>query len=264
MRQDKAAARGLMAPLMRFAARVALVGVVVSCGDTTVDLPHPDRGLLAHWTLDEAVAGGPIHDAAGWGLPEGTTSSPPPTPSSDVPPVHFPDSHSLSFNGVDQWVSLQNPGILNMGGVITLAAWVRPAAIEDGAHGGHTVVTHGYRDNPKFDLGLRLIRTKYEFAYWDGVNHSAEAPILATDLNRWVHLCGTFDGNAYKIYVDGVLADSKADATSPPANADTFWSIGAKIPMPDLLDRPMDGKIDDVRIYGRALSADEVRALFRK
>ena len=79
-----------------------------------------------------------------------------------------------------------------------------------------------------------------------------------------MHLCGVFDGSGYFIYRNGALAASTADTTTPPPNIDTPWAIGGRAPQPDNLGRVMKGEIDDLRLYGRALSAGEVEALYHR
>jgi hypothetical protein len=231
----------------------------VACSNTTIDLFDPDVGLLGHWAFDESEASGVVGDSSGFGL-DGSPSPNPPVPTREVPPVHFADPHSRSFNGQDQWIDLDNPVLLNAGGAISVAAWIRPASID----GYHNIVAHGYRFGPNFDVSLRIHSGSYEFTYWNLPDHAAAATIPASDVGQWVHLCGVFDGAAYYVYRNGVLAASTTDATAPPANADTPWVIGARAPQPDGVDRLMQGEIDDVRIYGRALSAAEVEALFRR
>jgi hypothetical protein len=234
---------------------VLLATLLGGCKDEVVDFREPD--LLGYWPLDESQAGGSVADASGFGF-NGTPSESLPTPSTNVAPVRFANSHSLSFNGKDQLVSMGNPAGLNLGGPITLAAWVRA----NNSDGYHTIVTHGYRTNPNFDVGLRITSGEYEFAYWDGPNHAARSNIPSSDIGVWVHLCGTFDGASYNLYRDGVLTKSTADSASPPANMDAPWAIGGRVGNPQ--ERPMDGEIDEVRIYGRALSAAEVQALYRR
>jgi hypothetical protein len=231
-----------------------------ACTNTTLDLFDPDLGLLAHWALDEAQPGNIAVDSSGFGN-HGTPSTNPPIPTADVPPVHFNDPYSLSFNGQDQWIEMDNPALLNLGGPISMAAWVRPAALDD----YRNVVAHGYRWDPSYNLALRIYSGAYQFTYWDSADHVASAPVPASDVGAWVHLCGVFDGTTYYVYRNGALAASTADATTPPASVDAIWAIGARAPQPTGgANYLLQGQIDDVRIYGRALTAAEVEALYRR
>jgi hypothetical protein len=230
------------------------------CGNTTVDLFNPDLGLVAHWALDEGQPGSTVVDSSGFGN-QGTPSANPPIPSTDVPPVHYYNPLSLAFNGQDQWIDLGNPAILNLGGPISMAAWVRTTNIDD----YHGVVSHGYRWDPNYNLSLRIFLKQYQFTYWDSVDHMATVPVPAEDLGAWVHLCGVFDGTSYRVYRNGALAGSTSSMTSPVAASSAIWAIGARAPQPpgDASDF-LQGQIDDVRIYGRALSDAEVEALHRR
>jgi hypothetical protein len=231
-----------------------------ACTNTTLDLFDPDLGLLAHWALDESEPGGLAVDSSGFSN-DGTPSANPPVPAPDVPPVRFADPYSLSFNGQDQWIEMGNPALLNIGGPTTMAAWVRPVAID----GLRNVVGHGYVWTPDHDFALRINAGNYIFTTWDGSDHAAVAPIPAADVGAWVHLCGVFDGSTYYVYRNGALAASTADPTMPPANINAIWAIGARAPqLGGSLDYPLQGQIDDVRIYGRALSAAEVEVLYRR
>jgi hypothetical protein len=230
-----------------------------ACTDATLDLFDPDLGLLAHWALDESQPGS-IADSSGFGN-HGTSSANPPIPTRDVAPVHFADPYSLSFNGQDQWIEMGNPPLLNIGGPTTMAAWVRPTTVD----GLRSVLAHGYVWNPDHDFALRINSGSYQFTTWNGSDHNALAPIPASDLGAWVHLCGVFDGAAYYVYRNGALAASTADATMPPVNIEATWAIGARAPQQGGgIDYPLQGQIDDVRLYGRALRAAEVEALYRR
>ena len=257
--------------LRRFA--VAWLGAVlltdVACNNATLDLTNPDLGkpepgnpdlgLLAHWALDESQPGSIAVDSSGFGN-HGQPSQNPPVPTQDVPPVRFQDPFSLSFNGQDQWIEIGNPGLLNVGGPVSVAAWIRATTINTNTNSNSNIVAHGYRYDPSYDFALRMDTGTYVFTTWDSVDHEAVATIPSGDVGTWVHLCGVFDGNTYQIYRNGALAAATADTTAPQPNVDTIWVIGGSAKHDNLLQ----GQIDDVRIYGRALSAAEVEALYRR
>lgn len=233
--------------------------VVAGCGNSTLDLFNPDLGLLAHWAFDESEAGSVVADSSGFGL-HATPATSPPTPSRDVPAVRFSNPYSLSFDGQGQWVNAGNPPLLNAGGQISVAVWIRAANVV----GYHNILAHGWRNNPNEDVSLRIREGSYEFTYWNSVDHVASAPIADSDVGAWIHLCGVFDGSEYRIYRNGALAASTADTTAAPPNIDAPWAIGARAPQPDSLERLFEGQLDDLRVYGRALTAAEVEALYRR
>jgi hypothetical protein len=223
--------------------------------DPNVDLA---RGLLAYLPLDEMEAGMPALDVSGHAH-HGTPSANPPVPSLSVPPVGFDNPRSLSFDGVDQLIDLGNPESLNVSGNVTLSAWVRPLALDE----YRNVVGHGYRWMPNGDLALRIFDEDYEFTAWDGMDHMASAPVPPGDVDNWHHLAGVYDGESYRLYRDGELIVVHPDAFQP-MQVDAPWAIGGRAATMPLEGRHFSGLIDEVRIYGRALSDDEVRALFRR
>ena len=81
-------------------------------------------------------------------------------------------------------------------------------------------------------------------------------------LNRWYHIVGVRDGNIITIYVDGVAGattDTVGILTSEDVNT---WSIGRLSDDPSY-HRYFNGLIDEVRVYNRALSAEEIGELYR-
>ncbi len=81
------------------------------------------------------------------------------------------------------------------------------------------------------------------------------------NLNNWVHIVLTFDGTSCKQYINGVLSDTQ------PANGltlNTAGNSGISIGVSDQANGhwgPFDGKIDDIRVYNRALSQSEITYL---
>jgi hypothetical protein len=238
-------------------------------GEPSVDL---ERGLLAYLPLDEAEAGALSLDVSG-NEHHGVPSESPPTPSFSVPPTGFTNSRSLEFSGAEQFLDLGNPPGLDLEGPVTLAAWVRPRALD----GLRNIVAHGWHREPDQELVLRVQDNidqviqpvaLYGFVAWDGSNHAALAPIPEGDVDAWHHLCGVYDGTSYRLYRNGELIAEQADDVAP-MRVEAPWAIGARgMPdrtAPETYDaRYFDGMIDDVRIYGRALSPEEARALARR
>jgi len=254
--------------LLPLSAVLALGVQLLACGETAITIetggPRPppsvdlDDGLIAYWPFDEIEAGTTVVDASGHGH-TGTPSPNPPQPSLSVPPVGFANARSLSFDGVEQLVDFGNPESLDISGNVTLAAWIRPAALD----GYRNVVAHGFRYMPSRELALRVADSAFQFLAWDSVDHLASAPVPAGDLDDWHHLAGVYDGRSYRLYRDGELVAEHADDYAP-ATVASPWAVGGRAETEPAEARYFSGCIDDVRIYERALSADEVRALSRR
>jgi hypothetical protein len=74
-------------------------------------------------------------------------------------------------------------------------------------------------------------------------------------IGGWTHVLQTWDGKTLKLYMNGVM-DAQTKAAGPLATGDSPVIIGK------LGVFAFKGLIDDVRIYNRALSAAEVKALY--
>ena len=143
------------------------------------------------------------------------------------------------------------------GSAISLTAWVQqdtspadPRILMKGvgtASADHWwgLVVNGGNDKPEF----RLFTTSYSFV-------PASTTLVA---GTWYHICGTYDGADMRMYVNGVEegSENKTGAIKTDASA-SVW-IGDQPGAPT--ERPWDGKIEDVRVYDRALTAGEVSSM---
>src|SRR5262245_13598404 len=141
-------------------------------------------------------------------------------------------------------------------GGITLAAWINTSdsqgrAIVGKQFGG------GLEDSYLlwYNVGT-LWFTLYPFG---SASVSAPIPTLGT----WHHVAGTWDGATVRLYVDGTQVASQPFA-GPNQYDNSPVVIGADNDnADDLPDDGWNGFIDDVRIYNRALSEDDLRELIR-
>lgn len=80
--------------------------------------------------------------------------------------------------------------------------------------------------------------------------------------NEWSHVVGTFDGATIKYYMNGVLLASTAGVGNgtlgtPSTFPTKIGQLGCC-----LNTHTMNGKLDEVRIYNRALTAAEAKQLY--
>lgn len=265
-------------PLLRrgrfFVRGLVVVAVLTGCGAVDAepifvpgDSPSTlGDGLIGYWKLDEISATEPVLDSSGRASDGTPVNSPVPTPL--VAPVKIRNSRSRVFNGVDQYIDLGNPAVLDFEGPITLAAWVNAASSPGDCR---VVLGHGFRYAPNGEVSLRSGHgtcdsegkpPSWQVGVFDGVDFFAATPILEEDVGTWIHLAGTFDGKAWRLYRNATEVDELQTARGPfPFEAS--WSIGGRVsPNPPNELRVLDGSIDEVRLYDRALTPAEVKDLY--
>jgi chitodextrinase len=81
------------------------------------------------------------------------------------------------------------------------------------------------------------------------------SPLLG--VNEWHHAAATYDGETMRLFIDGVERAQTAKSGPVALAADIEAWIGAN---PPLGDQVFSGRIDEVRIYGTALTSTQIQA----
>jgi hypothetical protein len=189
-----------------------------------------DDGLVVHLAMDEGT-GTVARDASGNGnnaIITGATWT------------ELRDGFALKFDGVDDFAECADAADLNLTEAVTIEAWV-------------------YHDElPQFKTSI----VSKDPGYWlrthtDGflgfTDRCRTPPLVLSEF--WHHMVGVFDGTSDAFYLDGALV----------------WKVDTseKGPLPDSKGHPLvmasndsrgifKGMIDDVRIYRRAITHEEV------
>jgi hypothetical protein len=187
---------------------------------------------------------------------------------------------ALPLDGAKQWASFNNPAGLNIAGNISLEAWIKPGATQGAAarvisHGPQTISSYlglgldGAPTNTS-EVFLRIDGgTNYSVGsarYDDGTvttnTYAATAAVPGGDLgsSAWIHLVGTYDGVNWKLYRNGVVLATQASATGALAVDTGDWAIGST---GNGWADAFKGNVDEVAIYGYALSASQVLAHYK-
>lgn len=217
-------------------------------------------GLVAHWKLDDA-AGSTAADSAGSN--DGTLIDGPLWASGKI-------DGALDFDGVDDYVNIPND-ILPSNIQYTMTGWISPRGENS--------------DNSWDDQCIIDLRGQYQTCvYWQESDFSGNPSSIAfynvnsstvgvassdnsAPVNTWTHFAASFDGTTMQLYINGQLAGFAASEPPVPISA-SYWSskIGKDYQSPDrnsIYDRLwFNGKIDDVRVYNKDLSAEEIQQLY--
>ena len=232
-------------------------------GDTTLGLtlttnPNLERGLVGHWTFDGpdvdwGSTTAEIKDVSGGGTHANASTSMSINSSLTAGVI----GQALQFHGVqDEWARTPSSAPFTFSNAVSVAAWVR----FDSKSGWDSIV-HGGNDGwiTAYWLGAWL-RTSPSPQNWNwSINGNARIRYYTTiDTDRWYHVVGTYDGATSTLYIDGLAVDQ---ATDTPQTLSQGWATFGTARNGGY---PLDGAIDDVRIYDRALSAEEIKRLYAR
>jgi len=144
----------------------------------------------------------------------------------------------------------------------TLAAWVRYTGVQTPDTLGRWEVMEkagaywlNVRTNGKVRAG-GFYGGCADSQHWKYLDSSAAVPS-----NVWTHVAATYNGSRLVIYIDGMQSGSMS-VTGTTCSNDEPLAVGAKnAPAKGILEAFWDGRLDDVRIYNKALSATRIGAL---
>ncbi|MBK9228212.1 MAG: proprotein convertase P-domain-containing protein [Ignavibacteria bacterium] len=161
------------------------------------------------------------------------------------------------FNGVNtSYISVPNSAALNITGSLTLEAWINQTSTTASARG---IISKGGTLGTSLRYGLRLVNGRIIFIINGGTRLMSKSTTFIQP-GAWYHVSATFNSgtNEYGIYINGVLDSSMTSALAlPQSNTDSlFVGISGST-------SAFNGKLDEVRVWDKALSADEVSANYR-
>jgi hypothetical protein len=233
-------------------------GVLLMNTPTWAESPSPGSltdGLVAYYPFN-----GNANDESGNGN-NGTVNG------AQLSDDRFGTANSCySFNGTTDYIEAQNSPSLTFGQQITVSAWMLTTSFlpsqADGGGSGYCLVAKGPDVENKIDWACLIDGKKQRFAlsvnngwdYWDAT--TALVP------NVWQQVVYSFDGSTMKTYLNGDLSGQQF----APGTFDTSTGslrIGAYAPVNGTGSKAFFyGKLNNVRIYNRALSDQEVQQLY--
>jgi hypothetical protein len=167
-------------------------------------------------------------------------------------------NNAYSFNG-SAYITIPNSANLNPTSAITFSGWVKKTITKTDAQ---TIISNwnGTGNNrcysiiidPNTDLFRPSISTTGTNDY---VNYSKRA----VTNNLWHHLAFSYDGNIAKVYFDGILDTMYFFSGSIKSN--NLYSIRIGVSSENLSEF-FNGKIDDIGIWSRALTSQEIGVLY--
>jgi hypothetical protein len=194
-------------------------------------------GLVGYWTFDgNDISGTNAIDRSPAGGNNGSVSGDPVRTAGKI-------GQGLNFDGVDDqiWSGLVFSGNFSYG------LWVKTTKTAE------QYFLHGTQDlTPRYQIGMNGNGPVYGATMEIGGSYTTETSAGIND-GQWHQLVFTGDGTNVVTYLDGV--QNKTDILANPLGSNNFYIGGVG-------STRFMGTIDDVRIYNRALSAEEILRLY--
>ena len=222
-----------------------VAGNVMNAVAIDYTLDDLEQGLVAHYTFEEGAGSttldvtGNGHDAAAIGNPSWGSGR---------------DGGALRFNGNSDALSV-DAASLQLGSFtqLSIAAWVRND-IGAGAGTDDIVAWWNWNGWPCTDCGFLLTHHHNDQYFFEIAGTSVTGGTVS---QRWTHVVATWDGSMVRLYVDGVEVDAAPRTAALPTSSGNLI-IGSQA---DGSHR-FDGSLDEIRLYDRALAANEVGTLY--
>jgi hypothetical protein len=175
---------------------------------------------------------------------------------------------AFGFYTPDAGVRIVAAPVLDVGmqNGFTIEAWINPADVGTGRPivewsrdiGGSPYGVHLWAGHPNHDPGYFFANIADIQGNWRVIDK--EGVLTA---NRYQHVAVTYDAivGLARLFVDGVMVQEANLGIFTPRTSDNLY-IG-KRPASDVNSRSFTGQIDEVSIYNRALSTNEIAAIFQ-
>lgn len=158
------------------------------------------------------------------------------------PVTGYINGGALAVNGFSPNINIGQDTSLEISGAITMSCW----ANFDSVGILQNIICKGSED-----YRLRLNSLSIDIGSFNGADHQTSyASAIST--GTWYYISGGYDGSNWKLFLDGALVSTTADATGA-----LITTSDARLMSSTLgIDRFMEGSLDEVRISDVFRSAD--------
>ena len=239
-----------------FDGAATIKGDVWSFTTLPVIAPASDPNLVAWWTFDEGM-GDTALDWSGNGN-HGILFG----PTWTIPGV-LGDA-AVNFTGSSR-VAIQN---LTYEGTdyreVTVSLWIRTAI-------WNSQYIASFDRDQYWRVGINLNGVGPGLVGWHVLTSNGQIDLSSTtrvDNGAWHHVCGVFDNGRVLVYIDGQLEGSVTSGTTFGTGNVRYGILGVNNNATTFngatgIGSPIAGDIDDMRIYDRALTQEEIVVVMR-
>jgi hypothetical protein len=160
---------------------------------------------------------------------------------------------AYNFNG-SSYINIGSGENLELPDVLTIEAWVKPTNIA----AINTIIskTGATMADTTYWMDIRSSNQLYFGGYTQAGGAAYVNKTFSFENNKWFHVVGVDDGASLELFVNGNSIGSGPRATRATGN----WPV--RVGVKGAADNFFNGTIDDIRVYNRALSVEEVKALY--
>ncbi len=203
-----------------------------------------ETGLVAYWPFDE-TSGTTFNDATGRGhhgaLQNGTI----------VPGIAGMVGGAYDFDGVDDFAIVPHSDELSITDQLTISAWVNPRTLS---------VMGGLSRIVRKDINWDLSFNNSAALLFYGLNKASYASPAVITTNEWQHVAVVVKNNTIEFFRNGASLAAPVTAYLGPPNSVPVI-IGNFQSNLDII-RLMNGPMDDLGIWHRALRAQEIEGIY--
>jgi hypothetical protein len=207
-------------------------------------------GLVGYWTFDDPdISGASVTDKSPVGTNTGTIVG----ATKTIGKL----GQALKFNGTSNYV---NSGNIQLTNSLTITGWVKLNTLSAGNGGSQTLASQNqaYGLEVVHSTGKLVCVFTTQGKAWNYCDTNSTGSLTP---NTWYYISLTKDNNGYTYYINGVASGGGTDYNGNLVTGSDPTVIGSR--MPTVGSSLLNGSIDDVRIYNRALSASEVKRLYQ-
>jgi len=158
-------------------------------------------------------------------------------------------------------LSASDSAVLNPTSAMSVSAWIKANSWTANYWQGTILDKSDWADGGGHGYVLRVGEGgKLSFAIGNGTTwpESVSGAVMST--GNWYHVVGTFDGTSIKTFINGKLVKNEPITSTTISPSIYPIKIGTATFAPD--NRNFDGTIDDIQIYKRALTNNEIGAMY--
>ncbi len=228
---------------------ITAIGLIVTA--LSIGEAAKPEGLLLHFPFDEG-SGKTVKDSSENAF-EGELNGPTWTEGKF--------RKALAFNGKTDFIGVNPLGVNT--DELTIELWFKPGSDIKAGDGRQDLI---YRQKGSGRPHLTFNREadgKLGFYIYpsDGSSHDAKTNASSWSSGTWYHVAGTSKPGELKIYIDGKLANTNIALPKLPIDSQ-YEQHGISIGARQASQTFFKGAIDDVRLWSRVLTANEVQQAF--